>query len=160
MNYHLFISKPHLNYSYSIGFLFVCFKLAYFFKWIQCYFFQNRDKPDFFFTWGRTVLLCHELKRFCFLFYWSSVKVKASQSIASSFHYKIHGPGVKYLRVGYCSSRSGMLCVTQVLEVGPSLLPVVLKPKRRGQDTAKASTQTAVIMRATRRQELCPVPCW
>ena len=40
------------------------------------------------------------------------------------------------------------------------LLPVVLKPRRRGQDTAKDSTQTAVIMRATRRQELCPVPCW
>lgn len=39
-------------------------------------------------------------------------------------------------------------------------LPVVLKPKRRGHDTANASIQTTTIMRETLLQELCPVLYW
>lgn len=39
-------------------------------------------------------------------------------------------------------------------------LPVVLKPKRRGHDTANASIQTITIMRETLLQELCPVLYW
>lgn len=38
--------------------------------------------------------------------------------------------------------------------------PVVLKPKRRGHDTANASIQTTTIMRETLLQELCPVLYW
>lgn len=142
-----FISKSHLNINIALRFIYI------FFQWMQWHFFWNRDETDF--SWGGPKLYVRDNNWWGFVLYLLYTQQRPTLCRLQHPHLitlnRDGNPGV-----GTTHNHSGMTWPSWAQEV----LPVVLKPKSRGQDTAKASTHTAVIMSATRRQELCPVPCW